>query len=210
MRGCWHECCLLINFKKGRIYNVRCNSNFHGFIYLGRFHRRQKLSCLGSEFLCVDENDSLAIGRETKQERRALQQLAIALAAGGGASNSFHRALIDNDETNHALDPTIPDMDCSVDEIGDYVSCYGSPIASKDEAGRRFTGLIDELRAVLPAERWQGAETEPRSESIRSYSCRDQDSDAQIDIDIAPRWSPTEEISYVVTIFGWTAIAPRL
>jgi hypothetical protein len=101
-------------------------------------------------------------------------------------------------------------MDCSVDEIADYVSCYGSPIASKEEAERRFTGLIDELQAVLPSERWQGAETEPRTASIRSYTCRDQDSDAQIDIDIVPQWSPNEEISHVITIFGWTAIEPRL
>jgi len=147
---------------------------------------------------------------ETKQERRALRQLAVAVAGGSGMRNSFDRAKIDNDETKHALDPTIPDMDCKVDEIADYVSCYGSPIASKEEAERRFTGLIDALRAVLPSENWQGVETEPRTASIRSYTCLDQDSDAQIDIDIAPRWSPDEEISYVVTIFGWTAIGPRL
>ena len=35
----------------------------------------------------------------------------------------------------------------------------------------------------------------------------DQISDAGIDIDIVPQWSPDEEISYTVTIFGWTAIA---
>jgi hypothetical protein len=158
----------------------------------------------------ADRKTTVSPSGETKQERRALQQLGVALAAGGGTWSSFHRAKIDDEETKQTLDPTIPDMDCSVDEIADYVSCYGSPIASKEEAERRFTGLIDELRAVLPPERWQGAETEPRTASIRSYTCRDQDSDAQIDIDIAPRWSPAEEISYVVTIFGWTAIAPRL
>jgi len=144
---------------------------------------------------------------ETKQERRALQQLVLTLAAGSATWDSFK---IDDQETKHPLNPTIPGMDCSVDEIADYVSCYGSPIASKKEAEGRFTGLIDELRTVLPSERWQGAETEPRIGSIRSYTCRDQDSDAQIDIDIAPRWSPDEEISYLLTIFGWTAIAPRL
>jgi hypothetical protein len=46
--------------------------------------------------------------------------------------------------------------------------------------------------------------------SIRSYTWADQLSDAGIDIDIVPQFSPDEEISYVVTIFGWTAIAPRL
>jgi len=131
----------------------------------------------------------------------------LALAAGGA---TWAASKVDAQETKHPLNPTIPEMDCSVDEIADYVSCYGSPIASEEEAERRFTALIDELRAVLPSERWQGAETEPRTASIRSYTYLDQDSDAQIDIDIAPRWSADEEISYLVTIFGWTAIAPRL
>jgi hypothetical protein len=147
---------------------------------------------------------------ESGQEGRALEQLAVRLAAGGGAWRFSRDSKPDGDETKHPLDPTIPDMDCSVDEIADYVSCYGSPIASKEKAEHRFTGLIDELQAVLPPERWRGAETEPRIGSIRSYSCRDQDSDAQIDIDIASQWSPDEEISYVVTIFGWTAISPQL
>jgi hypothetical protein len=154
-----------------------------------------------------DRKTTVSPSGETKQERRALQQLVLTLSA-GGATWDFSK--IDDQEAKHPLDPTIPGMDCSVDEIANYVSCYGSPIASKKEAEGRFTGLIDELRAVLPSERWQEAETEPRSGSIRSYTCRDQDSDAQIDVDIAPQWSPDEKISYLLTIFGWTAIAPRL
>jgi hypothetical protein len=158
----------------------------------------------------VGMETSLSPSSESRQERRALQELAVTLAAGGETFRSFHDLRPDDEETKRPLDPTIPDMDCSVDEIADYVSCYGSPIASKEEAERRFTGLIDELQAVLPSERWQGAETEPRTGSIRSYTCRDQDSDAQIDIDIAPQWSANEESSHVITIFGWTAIEPRL
>jgi len=158
----------------------------------------------------VGATTSISPSSESGQERRALQQLAVTLAAGGEAWRSFGGSNVDDETAKHPLDPTIPGMDCSVDEIADYVSCYGSPIASKAEAERRVTGLIDELQAALPSERWRGAETEPRVGSIRSYSCRDQDSDAQIDIDIALRWSPDEEISYVVTIFGWTAIAPQL
>ena len=153
---------------------------------------------------------SISPSSESRQERRALQQLAVTLAAGGGAWRSFLDLRPDDEETKRPLDPTIPDMACSVDEIADYVSCYGSPIASKEEAERRFTGFIDELQVVLPSERWQGAKTEPRSASIRSYTYLDQDSDAQIDIDIASRWSTDDQISYVVTIFGWTAIGPRL
>jgi hypothetical protein len=159
-----------------------------------------KTSFASDEDFSAGTKTTVSPSGETQQERRALQQLAVALAAGGGRWSSFQRAKVDDEATKHPLDPTIPDMDCSVDEIADYVSCYGSPIASKEQAERRFTGLIDELQAVLPSERWQGAETEPRIGSIRSYTCRDQDSDAQIDIDIAPRWSPDEEISHVVTI----------
>ena len=147
---------------------------------------------------------------ESGQERQALQQLAAALAAGDSTWSPFHRTKIGNEETKERLDLSIPDMNCSVDEIANYVSCYGSPIASKEGAELRFTGLIDGLQAVLPSTRWQGAETEQRIGSIRSYTCRDQDSDAQIDIDIASRWSPDAEITYVVTIFGWSSIEPQL
>jgi hypothetical protein len=81
----------------------------------------------------TDTKTTASPSAETK-EGRALQQLAVALAAGGGTWRSFHRAEIDDQEIKHPLDPTIPDMDCSVDEIADYVSCYGSPIASKEDA----------------------------------------------------------------------------
>jgi len=147
---------------------------------------------------------------QTRQERRALQHLAVTLAAGGKAPSSSRGSNVDDEAAKSPLDPTIPDMDCSVDEIAEYVSCYGLSIAKKEKAEHRFTELIDELRAVLPPERWQGAETEPRIGSIRSYTCRDQDSDVQIDIDIVSQWSPNKENSYTVTIFGWTAFAPRL
>ena len=158
----------------------------------------------------VDTKASISPSSESGQEGRALEQLAVRLAAGGGAWRSSHDSKPDDDETKHPLDPTIPDMNCNVDDLANYVSCYGPAIGQKEGAERRFTGLINELQAVLPPERWTGAETEPRTGSIRSYTSRDQDSDAQIDIDIAPRWSPNEEISYVITIFGWTAIEPRL
>ena len=101
-------------------------------------------------------------------------------------------------------------MNCNVDDIANYISCYGSAIRHKEGAEHRFTGLIDELQAVLPPERWAGAEIEPRIGSIRSYTWGDQLSDARVDIDIVPQFSPDKEISYVVTIFGWTAIAPQL
>jgi hypothetical protein len=158
----------------------------------------------------VGTSTSISPSSESGQEGRALEQLAVTLAAGGGAWRSSHDSKPDDDETKHPLDPTIPDMNCNVDDIANYVSCYGSAMGRKEEAERRFTGLINELQAVLPPERWTGAEIEPRIGSMRSYTCGDQISDAGIDIDIVPQWSPDEEISYVVTIFGWTAISPQL
>jgi hypothetical protein len=153
---------------------------------------------------------SISPSSESGQEGRALEQLAVRLAAGGGAWRYSHDSKPDDDETKHPLDPTIPDMNCNVDDIANYVSCYGPAIGRKEEAELRFTGLINELQAVLPPERWTGAEIEPRIGSMRSYTWGDQISDAGIDIDIVPQWSPDEEISYIVTIFGWTAISPQL
>ena len=153
---------------------------------------------------------SISPSSESGQEGRALEQLAVRLAAGGGAWRSSHDSKPDDDETKHPLDPTIPDMNCNVDDIAIYVSCYGPAIGRKEGAELRFTALINELQAVLPPERWTGAEIEPRIGSMRSYTWGDQISDAGIDIDIVPQWSPDEEILYVVTIFGWTAISPQL
>jgi hypothetical protein len=152
----------------------------------------------------------LLSSNETEQEREALRQLGGTLAAGGETWRSFPRANAEYNAGKYPADFTIPDMDCSVDRIADYLSCYGSQIASKEKAERRFTALVDELQVVLPSERWCGAETEPRVGSTRSWTYRAQDSDAQIDIDIATNGSSDEEISYIVTIFGWTTFEPRL
>jgi hypothetical protein len=158
----------------------------------------------------VGTTTSISPSGESSQERRALQQLAVMLMAEDGTRRSFHDSNSDDDETKHPLEPTIPEMNCNVNDIANYVSCYGSAIGHKERAERRFTGLIDELQAVLPPDRWAGAEIEPRIGSIRSYTWEDQLSDARVDIDIVPQFSSDEKISYVVTIFGWTAIARQL
>ena len=147
---------------------------------------------------------------ETGQERNVLRQLAVTLAAGGEALSSFRGSTIENEEGKERLKPAIPGMDCSVDDIADYVSCYGTAIWSKEEARRRFIRLINELQAALPSDRWRGVETQPRIDSIRSYTYEDQHSDAHIDIDLVQRLSPEGEYAYLITIFGWTATVPRL
>ena len=60
----------------------------------------------------VGAEASIAPSRESGQERRALQQLAVTLAAGGGTWRSFRDSKPDDEETKHPLDPTIPAMNC--------------------------------------------------------------------------------------------------
>jgi len=150
---------------------------------------------------------------EPSPERDLLRQLAVALAAGSQALSRYRGSTIDNEEGKewfNPLDPPIPGMDCSVDEVANYVSCYGSAIGNKVEASQRFIRLINELQAVLPSDRWRGVETEPGIDSIRSYTYQDQNSDAHIDIDLIAQLEMEGESSYLVTFFGWAATEPRL
>jgi len=147
---------------------------------------------------------------EPSQGRDLLRQLAVALAAGSQALSRFRGSTIENEEGKKSFNPPIPGMDCSVDDIANYVSCYGSAIGSKEEADRRFVRLINELQAVLPSDRWRGEETQPGIDSIRSYTYEDQNSDAHIDIDLITQLDMEEDYSYLVRIFGWAATEPRL
>lgn len=101
-------------------------------------------------------------------------------------------------------------MSCNVDRIAKFVACYAPATSSEAEAERRFTELDAELATVLPTESWNGIETAPRLDSVHSYTWRDHDSDAKIDIDIISQESPKQETSYIVTIFGWSPLAPQL
>jgi hypothetical protein len=73
---------------------------------------------------------------------------------------------------------------------------------TEEEADFRFAGLDDEVRAALPSNRWTGREAEPDIDSIRSYVCEDQKSDAHIDI--MARKSLKGPDSYMISIFAWT------
>jgi hypothetical protein len=78
-------------------------------------------------------------------------------------------------------------------------------IGTREEAGNLFTRFTDELQSILPSDKWRKVKQEPRIDSIRSYTYEDQESDAHIDIDLIALAD-----SYIVTIFGWPAIYPRL
>jgi hypothetical protein len=147
---------------------------------------------------------------ETSQGRDLLRQLAVALAGGGAALSRFRGSTIENEQGEDSFNPPIPGMDCRIDEIANYVSCYGSAIESKEEASHRFIQLINELQAVLPSDRWRKVETQPGIDSIRSYTYEDQNSGAHIDVDLMVQLETTGEYSYLISIYGWAATEPRL
>ena len=142
---------------------------------------------------------------EGGQERHVLGQLAVSLAGGSAAMRPLRAVPVRDDDEKDRLEPSIPGMDCSIDRILSYVSCYSSTIATKDEAQHRLRTLLDELEATLPANRWRAAEMERRINSIASYTFADQISDASIDLDIIEQ--PTREggYTYAITIYGWAA-----
>jgi hypothetical protein len=96
-------------------------------------------------------------------------------------------------------------MECDVNRIVSYVSCYSSLIGTREEAGNLFTRFVDELQSTLPPDRWRKVKEEPRIDSIQNYTYADQESDAHIDMDLIALAD-----SYMVRIFGWTATNPRV
>ena len=141
---------------------------------------------------------------QTNQEISALGRLALALSDGNEAMGPLRGSQTEYREKDR-LKPPIPDIECDVDRIVSYVSCYSSLLGTREEAGNLFTRFVDELQSTLPPDRWRKAKEELRIDSTRSYTYEDQGSDAHIDIDLSARAD-----SYMVTIFGWTATKPRL
>ena len=145
---------------------------------------------------------------EASQERNVLQRLTAALVVGSEGMRPLRGSPAEDDMKNR-LEPPIPGMDCVIDRILSYVSCYSPTTHVKREADDRFWGFINELQDVLPANRWRGAQTQPRVNSISSYTFEDPISDATIDVDLIEL--PTAEgESYTVTFYGWTAPDQRL
>jgi len=138
-----------------------------------------------------------------------LRHLALTLSSGGEAMRSLRGSASNRDEKD-TVNVSIPNMDCSMDRIADYVSCYSDTLGREEDAKAVLTRYLDELQSTLPSDRWRKVETEPEVGSIRSYSYVDQTSAARIDIDLVAQSLPTGEYSYVVTIFAWPAKGPRL
>jgi hypothetical protein len=142
---------------------------------------------------------------ETIQESSALGRLALGLSSGPEAVRALRGSQSENNHNKDRLELPIVEMECSIDRIANYVSCYSSPVHSEEEAETLFTRLIDDLQAGLPSDRWIGAGKEPGlgTASIRSYTYEDQNSYAHIDIGIIAGTGPSGQNFYMVAIFGW-------
>jgi hypothetical protein len=81
---------------------------------------------------------------QTNQEISALGRLALALSAGNDAMRPLRGSQTEYREKDR-LKPPIPDMECDVDRIVSYVSCYSSLIDTREEAGNLFTRFVNEL-----------------------------------------------------------------
>jgi hypothetical protein len=147
-------------------------------------------------------NSDIQPSDETK-ETGALGRLALALSFGREAMRNLRGSQSEANNNKDRLEPPIVGMECNIDRIANYVSCYSSPVHTEEEAETLFSRLLDELQAALPSDRWRGMQKEPGTASIRSYTYEDQRSKAHIDIDIIARPKPEGPNSYIVSIFGW-------
>ena len=96
----------------------------------------------------VQLSDSLE--GQTNQEISALGRLALALSDGNEAMRSLRGSQTEHGDKDR-LKPPIPDIECDVDRIVSYVSCYSSLLGTREEAGNLFTRFVDELQSTLPA-----------------------------------------------------------
>ena len=93
-------------------------------------------------------------------------------------------------------------MNCSIDRILSYLSCYGAVINNEKEAENVFKQLVDDVKAALPAGRWEVVKVEPRVGSVRSITYEDRKS-ARIDIELLVSFIMEVQSSYVVSLYGW-------
>ena len=61
---------------------------------------------------------------ETGQITGVLRRLAGALSSGSEAMRQFHGLRSENEDNKDDLNPAIPGMECYIDRILSYVSCY--------------------------------------------------------------------------------------
>ena len=105
-------------------------------------------------------SDDTQPSRETGQIAGVLRSLARALSSGSEAMRPFHGLRSENEDNKDDLNPAIPGMECYIDRILSYVSCYSPSMGTEKEADSLFRLMVDELQAALPSNRWLGMKQE--------------------------------------------------
>ena len=140
---------------------------------------------------------------QSNQTSNVLGQIAVALAGGSEAMRAL-RGSPYKDTQKDKLQPPLPGMNCAIDRILSYVSCYSAPINNEKEAENVFTRLVDDVEAALPSERWGPVEAISRVGSVRSISYQDRKSAARINIELLVQPTMEVERSYIISLYGWT------
>jgi hypothetical protein len=149
----------------------------------------------------AEDVPSKLVKSDIQPSSEPLRRLAVALSSGREAMRAFRGSRSEPGDNKERISPSTAGIECSIDRIASYFSCYSSP-AGAEEAETLFTRLVDELQDALPSDRWKGMKRTPGTASIRSHTYMDQGSNAHIDVDIVPQAGPGVTPSYIVSIFG--------
>jgi len=139
---------------------------------------------------------------QSSQPPNVLGQIAIALAGGSDAMRAL-RGVRSADAQKGRLQTPLPGMDCGIDRILSYLSCYSAPIIDKKEAENAFAQLVDDVKAGLPSANWRPITVVPTIDSIQSISYQDWQSGTQIDIELRVRPTMEAQHSYVISVYRW-------
>jgi hypothetical protein len=142
---------------------------------------------------------------QSSHAANVLGRIAIALAGGSEAMRALRGSQFE-DAQKDRLQPPLPGMNCGIDRILSYLSCYSTPIINEKEAGNVFKQLVEDVKAALPGDRWRTVTVVPTLGSVRIISYQDRQSRAQIDIGLFVRPTMEVENAYVISLYGWTGI----
>jgi hypothetical protein len=142
---------------------------------------------------------------QSTQTSNVLGQIAIALAGGSEAMRTLRGSPYEDDHKDR-LQPSLAGMNCGIDRILSYVSCYSAVINNEKEAENVFQQLVDDVKAALPSDRWGPVQATPRLRAVRSISYQDGKTGARFDIELLVGSTLEVNSSYVISLYGWIRI----
>jgi hypothetical protein len=170
------------------------------------------LSSLGGAIPGFAFDDSPSMATQTRNSpafqsspgNNVLGQIAVALSIGSEAMRALRGS--PEDAQKDRLQPPLPGMNCGIDRILSYVSCYSAAINNEKEAENAFKQLVDDVKDAIPSDRWGPVEAIPRVGSVRNISYQDGKTGARINIDLLVTSTTEAHSSYVISLYGWTKI----